>query len=193
MKRIVAFLALVNLALFLTSCATGPGGTYGKKVAVSASTLRTNSVSALHTLYANNPKARALGQRAKAILVFPNITKGGFIAGGGFGRGTLMEGGRVTGYYEIAMASYGLQAGIQQYSLALMTLDDAALNALKRSDGWNIGSAPSLVVVDKGMAGSISVTTLQKGTYAFFFGQKGLMGGLGLEGSKITRIFPEKP
>jgi lipid-binding SYLF domain-containing protein len=45
-------------------------------------------------------------------------------------------------------------------------------------------------VVDKGVAKSLSTTTLQKGVYAFIFNQKGLMGGIGLQGSKITKIHP---
>ena len=55
-------------------------------------------------------------------------------------------------------------------------------------DGWAIGSGPSVVVVDKGAAKSTTSTTVAKDVYAFPFGQKGLMAGLGLEGSKITRI-----
>jgi hypothetical protein len=43
-------------------------------------------------------------------------------------------------------------------------------------------------VIDKGVAGSISTTTLNEGTAAIFFDQKGLMGGLGFEGTKITRL-----
>jgi hypothetical protein len=36
----------------------------------------------------------------------------------------------------------------------------------------------------------VSTTTLQKGVYAFIFDQKGLMGGMGIQGTKITRINP---
>lgn len=34
--------------------------------------------------------------------------------------------------------------------------------------------------------------TLQKGGYAIIFNQKGLMGGIGIQGSKITKITPDK-
>ena len=47
---------------------------------------------------------------------------------------------------------------------------------------------PNVVVVDKGTAASMTSTTLTEDVYAIPFGQKGLMAGLGLEGSKITRI-----
>ena len=47
---------------------------------------------------------------------------------------------------------------------------------------------PSIVIVDKGKAKSLTTTTLQDDVYAFIFDQKGLMAGLGLQGSKITKL-----
>ena len=69
-------------------------------------------------------------------------------------------------------------------------MDDEAFHNLNRSGGWDIRSSPSLVVVDRGIATSLTTTTINKGTYAFFFNQRGLMAGLGLQGSKIIRIYP---
>ena len=69
-------------------------------------------------------------------------------------------------------------------------MNDAALRYLEQSDGWAIGSGPSVVVVDQGAAASLTSTTLTQDVYAVPFGQKGLMAGIGLEGSKITRIHP---
>jgi lipid-binding SYLF domain-containing protein len=43
-------------------------------------------------------------------------------------------------------------------------------------------------VVDAGKAGSLTTTTAQSDIYAFFFDQKGLMGGLGLQGTKVSRV-----
>jgi hypothetical protein len=47
---------------------------------------------------------------------------------------------------------------------------------------------PSVVVVDAGMAKSMTTATLQSDIYAFIFNQQGLMAVLGLQGSKITRL-----
>ena len=77
------------------------------------------------------------------------------------------------------------------FSYVLMFMDDASLAYLDQSDGWEIGSGPSVVVVDKGMGKALSSTTLRSGVYAFIFGQKGLMAGIGLQGSKITKITPD--
>ena len=59
---------------------------------------------------------------------------------------------------------------------------------LDKSDGWEIGVGPTIVVVDVGASGAATTTTAQSDIYAFFFDQKGLMGGLGLQGTKITKI-----
>jgi lipid-binding SYLF domain-containing protein len=158
--------------------------------AASAAQISRGADTALHALYAAQPKARELGQRAKAILIFPKIIKAGLIIGGQSGDGVLRVGGKADGYYNISAASFGLQAGGQQFSYALFFMNDAALQYLRKSDGWSIGSGPNVVVMDKGAAASMTSTTLSEDVYAIPFGQKGLMAGLGLEGSKITRINP---
>ncbi len=146
---------------------------------------------ALQTLYDTEPGAKELRGKAKGILVFPNIVKGGFILGGQYGEGALLKNGRTVGYYNTVAASYGLQAGVQSFGYALFFMSDEDLAYLEDSDGWEIGSGPSVVVADSGMASSFSTTTTQEGVFAFFFDQQGLMAGLGLQGTKITKI--EKP
>ncbi len=47
-------------------------------------------------------------------------------------------------------------------------MSDSAMKWLDRSDGWELGSAPNIVIVDKGMSGGISTTSAQASTYAFF-------------------------
>ncbi len=128
----------------------------------------------------------------KGILVFPHVIKGGLIVGGQYGEGALRVGGKTTGYFNTVSASYGLQAGAQSFGYALFFVDEASLQYLQKSEGWEIGVGPNVVVVDKGAARSLSTTTAKSGIYAFFFQQKGLMAGLGLQGSKITRITPDK-
>jgi lipid-binding SYLF domain-containing protein len=122
--------------------------------------------------------------------VFPRIIKAGLLVGGQGGDGVLRVGGKTAGYYNIAAASFGLQAGAQRFSYALFFMTDSSLKYLEDSDGWSIGSGPSVVVMDKGAAASLTSTTVTQDVYAFPFGQHGLMAGLGLEGSKITRIHP---
>jgi len=161
-------------------------------LAASAGEIDRNATATLRTLYANTPGAKDLATKAKGILVFPNIVKGGFIIGGQYGDGALRKAGKTAGYYRSIAASYGLQAGVQSFGYALLFMDDESLAYLEHSDGWEIGTGPSVVVLDKGFAKSMSSTTLREGVYAFIFSQKGLMAGLGLQGSKITQITPDQ-
>jgi lipid-binding SYLF domain-containing protein len=109
------------------------------------------------------------------------------------GNGALVwRSGAIQDFYETSGLSYGLQVGIQEYGYALFLMDTEAFNTINRADGWEVGSSPSLVVVDAGIASSMTTATIQKGIYAFFFNQRGLMGGIGLQGSKISRIYPNR-
>lgn len=160
-------------------------------LAASAAEINRDVDIALKNLYQTTPAARKMAGIARGILVFPNIIKGGFIIGGQYGEGALRVGGKTNGYYRTLAASYGLQAGAQSFGYALFFLSDADLKYLKSSRGWEIGVGPTVVVMDEGMARSFSTTTAKSGVYAFFFDQKGLMAGLGIQGSKITRIQPD--
>lgn len=143
---------------------------------------------ALDKLYSREPAAKDLAEEAKGILVFPSIVKGGLIVGGQYGEGALRVKGKTVGYYNTVAASYGLQVGVQKFGYALFFMTDSAFKYLKESEGWEIGVGPSIVIVDKGTARSLTTTTAKSDIYAFFFDQKGLMAGGGLQGTKITRI-----
>jgi lipid-binding SYLF domain-containing protein len=145
---------------------------------------------ALAQLFQTTPEARDLAERAKGILVFPHILKAGFIAGAQYGKGAMRKGRTTAGYYNIVAASYGLQAGVQSFSYAMFFMNDEALNYLENSSGFEVGIGPSVVIVDAGLARTLTTTTLKDDVYAFIYGQQGLMAGLGLQGSKISRITP---
>ncbi len=161
-------------------------------VAATAGEIDRNVNNALKDLYKSTPVAKQLAGSAKGILVFPDIIKAGLIIGGQYGEGALRIKGKTDGYYNTVAASYGLQAGAQSFGYALFFLDDESLKYLKNSDGWELGVGPTIVVMDKGAANSFSTSTAKKGIYAFFFDQKGLMAGLGIQGSKISKITPDK-
>lgn len=146
---------------------------------------------ALAKLMAGSEAAKNLSRVAKGILVFPTVKKAGFMVGGQRGEGALRVGGKTAGYYKTTAASFGLQAGGQKFSYAMFFMTDGALEYLKKSDGWEVGVGPSIVVVDEGAARSLTTSTAKESIYVFFFGQKGLMAGLGIQGSKITEFKPK--
>ena len=145
----------------------------------------------LQQLYASVPAAKALGANANAILVFPKVTKAGLGVGGQYGEGALLQKGKAVGYYSTAGASVGLQAGAQQFAYALFFMNPNALAQLDKADGFEVGVGPTVVVMDEGKAKTMTTTTAKDDIYAFIFGQKGLMAGLGVQGNKITKITPK--
>ncbi len=183
-------LSILVIALLLLAGCQSTGG--GSRMAGSAAEIDRDVNYALNKLYESTPAARTLAAKAKGILVFPSIVKAGFMVGAQYGRGgALRVKGRTAGYYNSVAASYGLQAGVQSFGYALFFMSKDAMNYLNRSEGWEIGVGPSIVIVDEGVARSLTTTTAKDDVYAFIFDQKGLMAGLGIQGSKISRIYPE--
>jgi lipid-binding SYLF domain-containing protein len=156
--------------------------------AASAAAIDADADAALNKLYEHKPVAKMLAEKAAAVLIFPNIVKAGFLVGGQYGQGALRKKGKTVGYYSSAAGSYGLQAGAQSFGYVMFLMTDSAVKYLSKSDGWELGVGPSIVVVDEGIASSLTTTTLKSDVYAFIFDQQGLMAGIGLQGSKITRI-----
>jgi lipid-binding SYLF domain-containing protein len=156
--------------------------------AESKESLEQHAKVALNQLVATVPAAKSLSERAIAVLVFPGITKAGFLVGGQYGEGVLWQNGKPVAFYNTTGASYGLQLGAQTYGYAMFFMKESALQAINRAEGFEIGVGPSVVVMDQGMGMSATSTTLQNDIYAFIFGQKGLMAGVGIQGNKITKI-----
>jgi len=156
--------------------------------AATAEDLDKDSKQALQTLYKTEPLAERLSRTAKAVLVFPNIVKAGLVFGGSYGEGALIEGSTVVDYYNSVTGSWGLQAGAQSYGYAVFLMTDKAIRYLKETKGWEIGVGPTVVAVDEGVAKNLSTSSLQDDAYAFIFSQQGLMAGVSIEGTKISRI-----
>ena len=184
-KSLMGFFLAAALAL---AAAPTMAAEQGK---TAAAELSRDSLATLDKLYARVPLAKSLGAEAHAVLVFPKITKVGLVVGGQYGEGALIKGGKTVAYYNTAGASYGLQAGAQQYGYAMFFMNAKALAQLDKAEGFEVGVGPSVVVIDEGMAKQVTTTTMKDDVYAFVFGQTGLMAGVGLQGSKITRINPK--
>src|SRR5206468_8426659 len=179
--RVGASLLAVALVV-TTSMNTQPA------VAASATEINRDVDAALAKLYADIPDARTLAEKARGVLVFPNVVKAGFLLGAQYGDGALRRQGRTVAYYNTVAASYGLQAGVQSFGYVLFFMTEPALEYLDKSDGFELGVGPSIVVLDAGKAKTMTTTTMQNAIYAFIFDQRGRMAGMGLQGSKLSRL-----
>ena len=77
MSRYKRILAMLTIALSTTLI--GP--------VVAECLVAADGNAALKALYASEPVAKMIGEKAKAVLVFPTIVKAGFIVGGQYGEG----------------------------------------------------------------------------------------------------------
>lgn len=175
------------VALTVAMLAMGSTGAY----AATKADLDKDATTALQRLTTTNQTAAAVASKAKAVLVFPSIVKAGLIFGGAYGEGVMIENNQTAGYYNSVSASWGLQAGAQSYGYAVYLMTDEAVKYVRESRGWEIGTGPTVVLVNEGVAKNLTSTTLKDSAYAFVFDQQGLMAALSIEGTKISRIKTE--
>ncbi|RCX32732.1 YSC84-related protein [Thioalbus denitrificans] len=176
------------LALVIAMTSIVAIGVMSQAIAATAEDLDRDSRQALQTLYKTEPLAEQLSRTAKAVLVFPNMVKAGFVFGGSYGEGVLLRGSNVVDYYNSVTGSWGLQIGAQSYGYAMFLMTDEAVRYVEDTKGWEIGVGPTVVVVDEGVAKNLSSSSLQDDAYAFIFSQQGLMAGVSIEGTKISKI-----
>ena len=143
---------------------------------------------AIQSINKNVHESVSLSNKAAAILVFPKIVRAGFIAGGSGGEGVLFKKGKARGYYSSGSISVGLQAGVQSFGYAVFFMTERGLKAFEKSNGWNIGAAPTVVFFVTFVSNEFNKTTAAKEVYAFVFDQLGLMAGMALQGQKISKI-----
>jgi lipid-binding SYLF domain-containing protein len=178
----------IFLALLIGTLATVFWGVSDGARAATPDDLNRDADTALHMIISTDPVAADLAKKAKAVLIFPNIIKAGLIFGGAYGEGVLKQGGKIDGYYNSITASWGLQAGGQSYGYVVFLMSDKAVKYVHNTHGWEIGTGPTVVVANEGVAKNLSTSSLKDDAYAFIFDQQGLMASLSLEGTKISRI-----
>jgi lipid-binding SYLF domain-containing protein len=180
----------ILLASMLASAAALPISaiTYESATAATADDLNKDVSQALQTLYKTNPLAEQISKQARAVLVFPHIVKAGLVFGGSYGEGALKEGPKIVNYYNSVSGSWGLQAGAQSYGYAVFLMNANAVDYVNKTQGWEIGVGPTVVIVNEGVAKNLSTSTLKDDAYAFIFDQEGLMAGVSIEGTKISKI-----
>jgi len=147
-----------------------------------------DSRAALQSLYDGSPGAKALGAKARGILAFPKVLKAGLVVGGQGGDGVLLMNDKLVDHYNTAAVSVGLQAGAQSFGYVLFFMSDKVLNDFRKSKNFEIGVGPNIVIIDAGAAKDLNTETAKADVYAMIFDQKGLMAGIGLQGSKITKL-----
>lgn len=143
---------------------------------------------ALDRLHTEVKGSEAVTGKAAGILVFPEVIKAGFVIAGEGGEGALRVGGRNRGYYTIFSGSVGLQAGGQKRDIIIAFMDSASLKKFEASDGWKAGVDGSVALINVGAGAAVDITKIKEPIVGFVVGQKGLMAGVSVDGSKITKV-----
>ena len=157
-------------------------------LAADRAALERDARAALQTLTGSVPAAKSLSGSAGAVLVFPKVTKAGLGVGGQTGDGVLFKQGKVgrlLQHQRRLRRAAGRRAAVQ---LRHAHDERQGGQRLSANEGFEVGVGPSVVVMDEGKAKTMTTTTAKDDIYAFIFGQKGLMAGLGVQGNKITRL-----
>jgi lipid-binding SYLF domain-containing protein len=179
--KLKTMMAVTGLAL-VTLIAT-PASFARTKAEIDASATR-----AVARFYALNPEHKALAGKAAGILVFGRVTKGGAGVAGEYGDGVLRVNGKTVDYYSVASGSVGLTLGVAHHSEVILFMSPDSLDKFQKSEDWSAGADSSFALVSKGSGGQYDTATLGKPILGFIFHEKGLLGDLSFEGSKITRI-----
>jgi len=128
---------------------------------------------------------------ARGILVIPRMWKAGVLLGFEFGEGALIVDGIKIQYYKALTTSVGLQIGVGSKDLILLFFDDTAMDNFLYSSGWEVGVDGAVALFSRGAAGAVDSITFKDPIVGFVFGQKGLIAGVSMEGTKFTKIWPD--
>lgn len=180
--------SILALGLAVTGCTTtnlsDSKGQQGDK----RHTIDTGVDSTLTRLYSAAHGSRELVSKAHGVLVFPSVIDAGFFVGGEYGEGSLRVAGRTVGYYSTATGSLGWQIGAQSRAIIFLFMTDDALNRFRSADGWSAGGDASVAVLKVGANGDLDTSTATDQVDAFVLTNSGLMAGVSLEGTKVTRL-----
>jgi lipid-binding SYLF domain-containing protein len=134
---------------------------------------------------------RAVIKRARAVMVFPRIFRGGFILGGEGGSGVLLARDGAgnwssPAFYGIGSGSIGLQAGVQDSQMMLFIMNDRALNAVLQSQ-FKFGADASIAIATIGAGIEGSTTAALRADIVSVSRSRGLFAGVSLSGSLLSR------
>lgn len=173
----------LGAASLLGACANPVGGD-------GAAQLDARVDAARDFLRSSYPSLEELFSNARGILYIPVVTEAGLFFGGAYGRGALRINDITVDYYSATRASFGLQAGAQQYAHALFFMTEQALSDFRFSPGWAASADMRYATPTQGGSMGTETTTQFSPVIAVVFGQSGILAGASLAGVKYSRIIP---
>lgn len=182
--------ALATGSLALTGCTTT---TFDSRNGAAQNMAKRNQIDAgvdatLARLFNTVDGSRELIGKARGVLVFPSVISAGFWIGGQYGNGALRVDGRTVGYYSTTGGSFGLQIGAQSKAIIFAFMDQDALDHFLGSQGWSAGADATVALATVGANGKVDTSTAMSPVEAFVLTNAGLMAGVSVEGTKVSRL-----
>lgn len=178
--------ALLGLVVLATGCTTTSTG--GSDPATRRQSIDAGVDNALANLFRQDPGAQELVSRARATLVFPSVLEAGFVFGAWRGDGALRKNGRTVSYHRTTGGSFGLQAGAQSTAVFILFMTDEALSRFENSHGWTAGVDASVTLLTVGANAQLTSATVQQPVIGYVLSNQGIMAGVTVDGSRITRL-----
>ncbi len=162
----------------MTACATAPKSQEDRTALVQ------QAETTLQAMRNRDMNLNALLEQSAGFVVFPNVGKGGFVAGAAHGRGILYENGQPTGFVQLSQASLGAQIGAQTFAELVVFQNRAAVERLKAGK-FELGANASAVALTAGAAAS---TNFVNGVAVFVMPRGGVMAELSISGQRLQFV-----
>jgi lipid-binding SYLF domain-containing protein len=161
-----------------------PGQSFGK----TAKEIDASADAAMDRFYKNVKDAKEVVQKAKGVLIMPNMTKGAFIVGAEYGQGAMRIGGKTREFYSMGAGSLGLQFGGQSRDIIIAFMTSETLKKFRASSGWEAGVDGGITLIKVGAGESAITAMANKPIVAFVLDAKGLMLDVSLKGAKFNKL-----
>ena len=180
--------SILAIGLAVSACTTTSPSDAGSAQMDKRHSIDAGVDSTLGRLYTAAKGSRELVSKARGVLVFPSVIDAGFVVGGQYGEGALRVGGRTVGYYSTATGSIGWQAGAQSKAIVFLFMTEDSLAKFRNSEGWSAGGDASVALLKIGANGNVDTGTATGQVDAFVLTNTGLMAGVTLDGTKVSRL-----
>ncbi len=146
-----------------------------------------NTQRALTFMRTSGGETAKLLERAAGVLVFPDIVKMGFGAGGQFGEGALLVDGETVAYYATAGTTYGNLPDADYKAEVIFFMTEDALQAFRNSPSWKVGENATVPVMTDATA-ALATSEPAPTHIGVIFSEDGLVRNLNLDGARVRRI-----
>jgi SH3 domain-containing YSC84-like protein 1 len=126
--------------------------------------------------------------RARCVLVVPELKKAAFILGGEYGKGVMScragEQWSAPVFMQLAKGSWGFQAGVEQADLVLLVMNESGVQKLLKNK-VNLGADASVAAGPMGRRGGVSTDAVVTAEILSYSRSKGLFAGIDLSGGVL--------